>query len=85
MGTTRQNRKGWNKVIMSLTVKADRGTLVCKYDPNNQLLFIQWKDNRVVNLISSLGDYGITTVTRRIGLEERTVQCESNIKKYVDK
>ena len=36
-------------------------------------------------MISSLGDSGITTVTRRIGSEEKTVPCENNIKKYVDK
>ena len=59
-------------------MKDDCGTLLCKYDPKNQLLFIQWKDNKVVNLISSLGDYGITAVTRRIGSEERTVQSEEN-------
>ena len=38
-----------------------------------------------MNLISSLGGSGITTVTRRIGSKERTVQCEENIVKYVDK
>ena len=70
---------------MSLTVKNDLGTLLQKYDPNNHLLFVQWKDSKVVNLISSLGDSGITTVTRRIGSEERTVECEENIKKYVNK
>ncbi len=85
VGTTRQNRIGWNKQLMNLTVKDERGSLIRKYDPNNHILFIQWKDNKVVNVISSLGDSGITTVTRRIGSEERTVQCEENIKKYVDK
>ena len=87
VGTTQQNRKGWNKAIMSLTAKDDHGTLLQKYDPNNHLhlIFIQWKDNKVVNLISSLGNSDIMTVTRRIGKEERTVQCEENIKKYVNK
>ena len=52
---------------------------------HNHLLFIQWKDNKGVNVIFLLGNYGVTTVTRRIGSEERTVQCEKNIKKYIDK
>jgi hypothetical protein len=84
-GTTRVNRNGWNKEIFNLTVKDERGSILRKFDPNNELLYIQWKDNKVVNLISTLGISGISQVERRIGSEKQMVQCELNIQRYVDK
>jgi len=84
-GTTRKNRNGWNNDIFTLTTKDDRGSIIRKFDPNNELLYLQWKDNKVVNLISTLGISGITQVERRIGAEKQMIQCEENIKRYVDK
>jgi hypothetical protein len=84
-GTTRKNRNGWNNDVFTLTVKAERGSIIRKYDPTNELLYLQWKDNKVVNLISTLGVSGITQVQRRIGAEKHMIQCEENIVRYVDK
>ena len=44
-GTTRKNRNGWNNDVFTLTVKAERGSIIRKYDPNKELLYLQWKDN----------------------------------------
>ena len=71
--------------MMNLPVKAECGALIWKYDPDNDLLYMQWKDNKVVNLISTLGVSGVTTVEHRIGVEQKTIQCEKNIVRYVNK
>jgi hypothetical protein len=48
-------------------VKDDYGTILLKFDLNNKLLYIQWKDNKVVNLILATGILGISQVKQRIG------------------
>ena len=84
-GTTRRNRNGWNNDLFNVTVKAEHGHLLRKFDPINKILYMQWKDNKVVNLISTLSISGVTTVERRIGAEKKQIQCEENIIRYVDK
>ena len=84
-GTTIHNRNGWDNEVFNVTLKAERGHLLCKYDPINDLLYMQWKDNKVVNLISTLSISGVTTVERRIGAEKKMIKCKKNVIWYVDK
>ena len=85
-GTTRKNCNGWNNNIFTLlTTKDNRDSIIRKFDPNNEPLYLQWKDNKVVNIISTLLISGIAQVKQRIGPEKHMIQCEENIKRYVDK
>ena len=66
-GTVRVNRLGWPKELMSLSKSAARGETLRKYDARNKLLCIQWMDNKIVSLTSSLETSGLVPVQRRSG------------------
>ena len=66
VGTIRGNRKYWNKEIMNLSKKSKRGSYLVKYDRDNEILAGQWNDNKVVPFISTLGEYDIVKVKRRV-------------------
>ena len=66
VGTIRANRKYWSKEIMNLSKKSDRGSYLMKYDKINGILAGQWNDSKVVSFISTLGEYDIVKVKRRI-------------------
>jgi hypothetical protein len=83
-GTTQGNRVGWPKDVMTLTKSAQRGTSLVKYDAVNKLLCLQWLDNKVVNLTSSLQVSGLVDVTRRSGFQILNLQCEKSLKQYQD-
>jgi hypothetical protein len=53
-GTVRSNRVGWPKVKMTLAKSSRRGVSLVKYDTHNKIMCIQWVDNKVVSLISTL-------------------------------
>ncbi len=55
---------------MNLTVKAERGALIWKYDPDNNLLYMQWKFNKVMNLILTLGVSSVMCGTYNWSREE---------------
>ena len=39
--TTRRDRNGWENIFFDMNKKAERGALIRKFDPLNELLFIQ--------------------------------------------
>ena len=69
VGTIRKNRKGWDKDLMDLSKKSDRGSYLLKYDKSNGILAGQWNDSKVVAFISTLCEYDIVAVKRRIKRE----------------
>jgi len=83
-GTTRTNRKGWNSKAMHMPKSAERGAIIRKYDPNNKILFITWKDSKVVHLLSTLNISGMTVVKQRVGPKVIKVPCDINAKYYVE-
>ena len=71
------------KPVSNMPKNAPRGSILQKYDPTNKILFVQWKDNKVVNLISTLGMPDLVEVERRIGSEKVKVPCVKAIQHYV--
>jgi Transposase IS4 len=54
-GTCRKNRKGWPSHLLGLTPQtATRGQASYAYDRTNDLLCLQWRDNKVVNCVTTL-------------------------------
>ena len=66
-GTVRVNCQGWPKQLMTLTKSAKRGTTLRKYDATNKILCLQWMDNKIVSLTSSLQISGKVTVPEGVG------------------
>jgi hypothetical protein len=64
-GMIRSNRVGWPKEKMTLSKSAPRGPTMRTYDKQNKILCIQWMDNKVVSLTSSLEISGDVPVKRR--------------------
>ena len=61
-GTVCVNSHGWPKQLMTLTESTKRGTTLRKYDATNKILCMQWMDNKVVSLTSSLTLSGLVPV-----------------------
>jgi hypothetical protein len=81
-GTCRGNRKGWDKDIMNLSKKDDRGKIVMAYDMTNGVLIGQWNDNKVVGFCSSLNEGGMGTAKRRVGSERLDYPCPLALRHY---
>jgi hypothetical protein len=81
-GTIRTNRVGWNTRLMNIQKSDIRGTSLLKYDSTNQILFGQWKDNKVVSFISSLGTFGMTKIQRRVGPDKLDFDIPTALKLY---
>ncbi len=81
-GTTRVNHIGWPKQMMTMTKKASRGSTLRAYDSRNKIMCIQWMDNRVVSLTSSLQISGEVEVTRRSGSEVLHLSVDKALKAY---
>ena len=62
-GTARKIRKGWDKDLMNLDTKSDRGTCKPAYDKENEILIGQWNDDKVVNFHSSVNEIGLGNLT----------------------
>ncbi len=55
-----------------------------KYDAMNKFLCLQWLNNKVVNLTSSLQVSGLVDVKRRSGSQTLNPQCQKSLKAYQD-
>jgi Transposase IS4 len=51
-GTCRKNRKGWDRTVMNLEKKQQRGTYKFSIDKDNKVLCCQWVDSKVVNVVN---------------------------------
>ena len=85
-GATHKTRKGWDKDLMNLDTKSDRGTCKPAYDKENEILIGQWNDDKVVNFCSSVNEIGLGTIRRQVGSEKKEfpcplalVQCQKNM------
>ena len=67
---------------MTLQKSGERGTGFARYDPVNKLVCLQWLDNKVVNLNSSLQVSGLVDIKRRSGSQLLNMQCEKALKQY---
>lgn len=67
---------------MNLKKSDDRGTSLMRCDPVNRVLFGQWKDNKLVSFISTLGKYGQTTVERRVGATKEKFDIPQALYRY---
>lgn len=81
-GTIRNNRKGWNMMVINLSKMSARGSSLVKYDPVNHILFGKSNDNKVVSFISTLGVSGKVTVSRCIGSKKIDFEIEEAHKRY---
>ena len=67
-GTIRKNRKGFDKELFNMTTKNSvRGDSGLYYDEINNVALAQWHDNKIVNVVSTLGVSGKVDVKRRVG------------------
>ena len=82
VGTIRVNRKYWSKEIMNLSKKSDRGSYLMKYDKDNEILAGQWNDNKVVPFISTLCEYNIVKVKRRVKREKIEFDVPEPLRTY---
>ncbi len=53
-----------------------------EYDPINEILFGQWRDNKVVSFVSTLPLVREETVTHCCGSESKTFKCPSALGAY---
>ena len=67
VGTCRANRKGWPKSQLCMTKSGPSGQFKIVYDNINQVCCMQWRDTKVVNLVSTLNDSRSNTCERREG------------------
>lgn len=82
-GTCRTNRKGWKDTGLSLVKKdTDRGTCQMKYDDQTRVLCVQWLDSKVVNVVSTLNNCSVGSVSRQVGSNRLTFQCPRVMMKY---
>ena len=82
-GTTRKNRIGWPKDQMDMCKKTViRGESEVLYDDVNKVLVVQWMDNRVVSLTSTLEVSGEVPVQRRSGSELLQLTVEKSLRQY---
>ncbi len=58
------------------------GSIIRKYDKMNKVLFVQWKDNKVVSLVSTTGKLGIVKVRHTVGGKQILVDCYVSVKDY---
>ena len=54
VGNCRVNRKGWPRNELNMTKLSTRVEYKILYDNVNQICCIQWRDTKVVNLVSKL-------------------------------
>ena len=82
-GTIRKNRKGFNKDLFTMTVKnSQRGDSKLYYDPTYKVAIAQWHDNKVVNVVSTLGLSGKVNISRRLGQNVVEISTEKCIREY---
>jgi Transposase IS4 len=82
-GTCRKNRKGWPSHLLGLTpISAARGRASYAYDRTNELLCLQWRDNKVVNCVTTLIDTEEGHCRRRCGSELLTLTVPKPLGHY---
>ena len=82
-GTIRKNRKGMNKDIMNMSKKnSNRGDSKVYYDDVNKVAVVQWHDNKVVSVVSTLGVRGKVELQRRSGAKLIDLETEQCVREY---
>jgi hypothetical protein len=84
-GTCRRNRKGWRPDLMNMTATTGgvgRGESKMAVDKVNGILLIQWRDSRVVNVVSSILDTTMEETRRQIGRNSRVFTVPRPLKIY---
>jgi Transposase IS4 len=82
-GTCRSNRrKGWNKVLLNLEKKEQRGTYKFVADENNKVICCQWVDSKVVNCVSSILSTEVGEIHRQVGSTKKPFPCPYIIIRY---
>ena len=81
-GMIRSNCNGWDTNIWNLKKSADHVMPLIKCDPTNKLLFVQWKDSKVVSFISTLGVFRLSIIQCRVGPEKIDFEITTALKKY---
>ena len=79
----RRNREGFDKGMMDMTKNNSlRGDSKFYYDVNNQVSIVQWHDNKIVNVVSTLGTHGKVDIDRRVSSKIKVFMTEKCIKAY---
>ena len=83
VGTCRSNRKGWPKAIMNMKKNnSEKGDHKICYDSVNQVCCMQWRDSKVVNLVSTLNDASLSSCNRKDGRNVISVEVPNDFKEY---
>ena len=82
VGTVRMNRKGMDKEIFNMKAGDERGKCKVYYDDVNKLLVVQWNDNKVVTILSTIDEMGKVDIKRRVGKDIQQFSTEKCIKYY---
>ncbi len=67
-----------------MKTSAPRGSIIHKYDKNNKVLYIQWKDNKVMSLLSTTGKSGLVNVHCQVGGKFVHVKTDITVKENVE-
>lgn len=82
VGTCRNNRKGWPKLLLNLKKNDTRGTFKMTYCRHSQLGAYQWCDSKVVNCLSSYLSFDVGTVKRQVGSTLEQFSCPQALMHY---
>ena len=86
VGTCRVNRKGWPKDILKMTeTNSEKGDFIITYDDINQVSCMQWRDSKIVNLVSTLNDSSHSTCQRWEGNRIVQLSVPSDYNQYSSK
>ena len=85
VGTCRVNRKGWPRNQLNMTKEGLRGEHKIFYDNINQVCCMQWRDTKVVNLVSTLNDSHLRTCERQDGNTRLLLSVPNDYNEYSSK
>ncbi len=67
---------------MCLKIKGEPGKCLTKHDPVKDILFGQWRYNKVMSFLSTLPLVGEEMANRQHGREAKTSKCPSTLCEY---
>jgi hypothetical protein len=82
VGTCKANRKGFESDRLKLANNVPRGTFKRLVDNRLGMVITRWKDNRALQVVSTIMAKGIGDVQRRVGRDKITVRCPNDIIQY---
>lgn len=83
VGTCRSNRVGMPKELLDMKKnEAERGDVNITYDEDNDIVVLEWFDNKIVRACSSIPNAAMEEIKRRVGSELVDVKCPTLLRLY---